>query len=145
MNRPVLIVEDSEFDAASVIRTFINAGIHHPIIHYDNGDDAYDYLIRCNRPHAPLDQLPILILLDLNLPGMEGLELLHFAKRANRLKLIPVVMLSTSANTTEIERCYKLGANSFITKSASETPLDISIVHLYDYWFNTATVPKHPY
>lgn len=114
MSTPVKIVmiEDDHGHARLIEKNIRRANISNEIIHFDVGQSALDYLfseeIRANGP--------LLILLDLNLPDMQGTDILAEVKRDERLKRAPVVVLTTTDDKTEIQRCYDLGCNVYITK-----------------------------
>ncbi|WP_298158402.1 response regulator [Brevundimonas sp.] len=114
MSNPVKIVmvEDDHGHARLIEKNIRRANISNEIVHFDHGQPALDYLfseeIRANGP--------MLILLDLNLPDMQGTDILAEVKRDERLKRAPVVVLTTTDDKTEIQRCYDLGCNVYITK-----------------------------
>ena len=114
MNSPVTIVmiEDDEGHARLIERNIRRAGVNNEIVPFMNGTDAMTYLLRSeNRKGGPL-----LILLDLNLPDMTGIEILRRVKEMPHLKATPVVVLTTTDDAQEIKRCYELGCNVYITK-----------------------------
>ena len=108
----IVMVEDDHGHAKLIENHIRRANISNEIMHFDHGQPALDYLfsqeVRLNGP--------MLILLDLNLPDMSGTEILAEVKRDERLKRAPVVVLTTTDDKTEIERCYDLGCNVYITK-----------------------------
>lgn len=114
MSTPVKIVmvEDDHGHAKLIEKNIRRANISNDIVHFDSGQPALDYLfsdeVRANGP--------MLILLDLNLPDMQGTDILAEVKKDDRLKRAPVVVLTTTDDKTEIQRCYDLGCNVYITK-----------------------------
>ena len=86
---------------------------------------------------------PSLILLDLNLPGTDGREVLRRIKQDDSLKLIPIVVFTTSNNPKDIEVCYRYGVNSYIVKPIDFAQLKRDIQILVDYWFEVATLPDY--
>ena len=108
----IVMVEDDHGHAKLIATNIRRANISTEIMHFDHGQPALDYLfseeVRLNGP--------MLILLDLNLPDMSGTEILAEVKKDERLKRAPVVVLTTPADKTEIQRCYDLGCNVYITK-----------------------------
>ena len=114
MSTPVKIVmvEDDHGHAKLIEKNIRRANISNDIMHFDAGQPALDYLfsdeVRANGP--------MLILLDLNLPDMQGTDILAEVKKDERLKRAPVVVLTTTDDKTEIQRCYDLGCNVYITK-----------------------------
>ncbi|HEV7229448.1 response regulator [Brevundimonas sp.] len=114
MNSPVRIVmvEDDHGHARLIEKNIRRANISNEIAHFDDGGSALDYLfsdeVKANGP--------LLILLDLNLPDMSGTDILQKVKGDERLKRAPVVILTTTDDKVEIQRCYDLGCNVYITK-----------------------------
>ena len=114
--RPVSIVmiEDDEGHARLIEKNIRRAGINNDIHHFTNGSEALDYLM--NDASGPKANGPALILLDLNLPDMSGTDILATVKGDETLKRTPVVVLTTTDDKVEIQRCYDLGCNVYITK-----------------------------
>jgi DNA-binding response OmpR family regulator len=117
MNTPVTIVmiEDDEGHARLIERNIRRSGINNEIVPFANGTTALKYLLdRDAKGGRNGDGL--LILLDLNLPDMTGLDILRQVKESQNLKCVPVVVLTTTDDSQEIKRCYELGCNVYITK-----------------------------
>lgn len=114
--RPVNIVmiEDDEGHARLIEKNIRRAGINNHIRHFVDGGTAIDHL--WNDPSGPNKNGPALVLLDLNLPDMSGTDILEKIKTDEHLKLTPVVVLTTTDDKVEIQRCYDLGCNVYITK-----------------------------
>jgi CheY-like chemotaxis protein len=108
----ILMVEDDEGHAKLIEKNIRRANIANEIVHFMEGGAALDYLfseeVRANGP--------LLILLDLNLPDMSGTDILAQVKADERLKRAPVVVLTTTDDKVEIQRCYDLGCNVYIAK-----------------------------
>lgn len=108
----IIMVEDDHGHAKLIEKNIRRANISNDIVHFDHGQPALDYLfsdeVRANGP--------MLILLDLNLPDMQGTDILAEVKKDERLKRAPVVVLTTTDDKVEIQRCYDLGCNVYITK-----------------------------
>ncbi len=115
-NQPVTIVmiEDDEGHARLIERNIRRAGISNAVRHFTDGTSALDYIF--SGPDGPVMNGPALILLDLNLPDMSGIDILVRIKGAEKLKRTPVVVLTTTDDKVEIQRCYDLGCNVYITK-----------------------------
>lgn len=127
-NNSILQVEDDEPDVFLLKMVFKRAGITNPVQVVTDGQMAMDYLAGtgdfADREKHPM---PCLVLLDLNLPKVGGLEVLEWIRRQPRLKRLVVVVLSSSAESRDIERAYELGANSYIAKpSRMEQTLEIA-------------------
>lgn len=116
--RPVVIVmiEDDEGHARLIERHIRRAGVNNEIVPFVNGLEALDYLTGAKGPAAAADGAGYLILLDLNLPDVSGVEVLRQIKGNERTRRIPVIVLTTTDDKVEIERCYALGCNVYITK-----------------------------
>jgi CheY-like chemotaxis protein len=108
----IVMVEDDHGQAKLIEKNIRRANISNEIVHFDHGQPALDYLFSEDLRAKG----PILILLDLNLPDMSGTEVLAEVKRDERLKRAPVVVLTTTDDKAEIQRCYDLGCNVYITK-----------------------------
>lgn len=146
MNNPrhhILLVEDNPQDYEATVRAFRKSGLANPIERCADGDDALDYLFRRGGYQDPAKSpRPSLILLDLNLPGTDGREVLSEVKASPELKRIPVIVLTTSTDPRDIEACYAAGANSYVQKPVGLDGFVQAIQRLKDYWFEIAVLPK---
>jgi CheY-like chemotaxis protein len=112
------------------------------MLHCATGDEALDFLHRRGRYAAPADApRPGIILLDLNLPGTDGREVLHEIKRAQPLACIPVVVLTTSSDDRDVQACYQAGANSYVQKPVDLDLFMTAIERLSSYWFEIVILP----
>lgn len=109
-NKPILLVEDDEVDAMTVIRAFKDIKVTNPVIRKENGEDALSYLRDVNF------EKPCIILLDLNMPIMNGVEFLHVFKHDELLKKIPVVVLTTSEEQQDKVNTFNLGVAGYMAK-----------------------------
>lgn len=142
-NHPILLVEDSPEDTEATRRAFQKAGLANPIYHCSDGDAALDFLHQRGQYAAPgKAPRPGVILLDLNLPGTDGREVLAEIKQDEELKLIPIVVLTTSSDERDIERCYRMGANSYIKKPVDLGGFIQAVQRLKEYWFEVVILPK---
>jgi len=138
----LLVIEDSNEDFEAFQRYVRRSPLTIPIYHCVDGDDALAFLDRTGRYSDPQSApRPGLILLDLNLPGTDGREVLRKIKQDEILKVIPVVVFTTSNNPKDIEACYRQGVNSYIVKPMDFNRLKHSIQILIDYWFDTTVLP----
>ena len=110
----IVMVEDDEGHARLIEKNIRRAGINNDILHFMDGTTALDYLF--NHDSGPRQNGPALVLLDLNLPDMSGLDILAKIKTDDALKRTPVVVLTTTDDKVEIQRCYDMGCNVYITK-----------------------------
>jgi CheY-like chemotaxis protein len=110
----IVMIEDDEGHARLIERNIRRAGIFNEIRHFTDGSSALEFLV----PGGAVGALngPALILLDLNLPDMSGTDVLVRIKGETSLRRLPVVVLTTTDDKTEIQRCYDLGCNVYITK-----------------------------
>ena len=110
----IVMIEDDEGHARLIERNIRRAGILNPIKHFLDGHSAMEFIF--SSKDGPVSNGPALILLDLNLPDMSGTEILARVKSQPELKRTPVVVLTTTDDKVEIQRCYDLGCNVYITK-----------------------------
>jgi CheY-like chemotaxis protein len=118
MNNPVTIImiEDDEGHARLIERNIRRSGVNNEIVPFRNGTAAVDYLFGQDGTGAHRKGEALLVLLDLNLPDMTGIDILKRVKENKYLKSIPVVVLTTTDDSHEIKRCYELGCNVYISK-----------------------------
>ncbi|MBN9596918.1 MAG: response regulator [Afipia sp.] len=118
MSLPVKIVmiEDDEGHARLIERNIRRSGVNNEILPFTNGSDAVKYLFGKDGSGAEHKDQALLILLDLNLPDMTGIDILKRIKENAHVKCAPVVVLTTTDDEQEIKRCYELGCNVYITK-----------------------------
>ena len=140
-NRPIelLLVEDNAADVALTEEAFEESSRPVNITHLDNGEEALCY-VRGEGQHAGRVR-PDIILLDLNLPRLDGWEVLDFVKSTPRYQSIPVIVLTTSTAPQDIHRAYSLHANAFMAK-----PFDLQqffdLIHNFEsFWFGTVCLP----
>jgi CheY-like chemotaxis protein len=108
----IVMVEDDHGHAKLIEKNIRRANIANDIVHFDHGEAALDYLFSDEVGRTG----PLLILLDLNLPDMSGTDILDRVKSDDNLRRAPVVVLTTTDDKVEIQRCYDLGCNVYITK-----------------------------
>lgn len=139
---PILLIEDSPEDTETTLRAFKKAGLVNPVFHCRDGDEALDYLCRRGKfaDHLQAPR-PSVILLDLNLPGTDGRDVLAEIKKDEALKPIPVLILTTSADERDIENCYRTGANSYIKKPVDLAGFLRAVQRLKDFWFEAVILP----
>jgi len=142
--RPVdiLLVEDDPAHAEIVRRNFESFRIANRLIHVADGRAALDYLQRPDPREDSEGPLPNLILLDLRLPKIDGLEVLRVLKGSPGLREIPVVVLTTSASDKDIAQAYDLGANSYLVKPVGFKPFCEMMTTLGYYWLAWNRYPR---
>lgn len=140
----VLLVEDNEDDYEATRRSFVKNHLINPLSWSRSAEDALQ-LLRASGTIDDGDETkrrPDLILLDLNMPGMDGRRFLEVIKSDERFRSIPVVVLTTSADISDVERCYQLGASTYIQKPVSFDGLARAVRTMKDYWFGIALLPS---
>jgi len=139
----ILMVEDSPVDFKTCKRAFKEAGLLNPLYHVRDGDEALDYLYRrSDYRDLAKSPRPQLILLDLNLPGTDGREVLQVVKNDPSLRSIAVVVLTTSEDPKDVAKCYQAGANSYIQKPVHIEGFFEAIARLQEYWFEISILPN---
>ena len=142
-NQPILLVEDSPEDFETTCRAFRKSGLKNPILLCSDGDEALDFLHRRGRFADPaVSPRPGIILLDLNLPGTDGRQVLEEIKSTDALKQIPVIVLTTSSDERDVNACYRAGANSYVQKPVDLEGFLRAIERLNDYWFEVVILPR---
>lgn len=140
---PILVVEDSPEDFETTLRAFRKAGLRNPMLRCATGDEALDFLHRRGRFVDPVvSPRPGIILLDLNLPGTDGREVLQEIKGCGSLAPIPVVVLTTSSDARDIDACYAAGANSYVQKPVDLDAFMTAMRRLSEYWFDVVMLPR---
>ena len=135
----ILLVEDNEGDILLTLEAFKEIKIKNSIAVVKDGGEAIEFLKKQGQYAGTT--MPHLILLDINMPRISGIEVLDFIKKDEKLRKIPVVMLTTSSSQSDIQACYDRSANCFITK-----PLDfgnfLTVVEAIEsFWFTIARLP----
>ena len=135
-HRPILLIEDNPMDEDLTRRAFARRKVINPIVVARDGEEALDYL---NRWEAG-NPLPVVILLDINLPKVNGLEILRRYKASSFVRKVPIIVLTSSAEDRDIQTAYQLGANSYIVK-----PVDfekfLEVAGQIDLYWNVINMP----
>lgn len=136
-DRPILLVEDNPDDEALTLRAFAKNKIANPVIVARDGVEALDYLFGTGA-HAgsKLATKPSVVLLDLKLPRIDGLEVLRRIRAEKQTRLLPVVILTTSKEQQDIYEAYSLGANSYIRKPVDFEKFIHAVGQLGLYWLS---------
>jgi two-component system response regulator len=127
----ILLIEDNPYEAELAIRSLKSNNLGNTIRHIDDGADALDYLMSDEFMNSRLN---CLILLDLNLPRVDGLEILRYIKTNEILKILPVIILTSSKEEKDVIDSYRLGVNSYIVKPVNFDSFSKAIADLKMYW-----------
>ncbi len=139
----ILIVEDDPFDVKLIQRAMTKARITNPVRVLGDGEMAIRYLAGISPfPDRNANPIPILVLLDLKLPRKNGFEVLEWLRAQPALKRLPAIVLTSSAESPDINRAYDLGANSYLVKPVGNDALVAMLKSLNVYWLCTNTPPN---
>jgi two-component system response regulator len=140
--RAILVVEDSPTDEALLWRALNTAGITNPIVTVRDGAEAIEYLFGTGRHHLrDAEELPAVVLIDLNLPGVDGLEVLRRMRSDYRTKLVPVAIFTSSLEEQDLINGYSLGANSYVRKPIEFSKFSKVAAQLVKYWIELNEPP----
>lgn len=136
MNRftNILLVEDNPADVELTLHALEKNNIVNPVKVLRDGQEAVDYLFYKGKYSSSTHELPNLILLDLKLPKVDGIEVLHMIKGDRKLKLVPVVVLTSSKEESDVIRSYDLGVNSYIRKPVDFDQFVETVKQIGYYW-----------
>ncbi|GJE18176.1 Response regulator rcp1 [Methylobacterium marchantiae] len=139
----IVMIEDDEGHARLIERNIRRAGVNNDIIPFRDGTSALAYLMGPDGSGEASAKRPLLILLDLNLPDMTGIDILEKVKANPHTRRSPVVVLTTTDDSREVQRCYDLGANVYITKPVNYEGFANAIRQL-GLFFSVMQVPENP-
>ncbi len=135
MSRVILLVEDNRDDEELTLRALAKSNVTNPVVVARDGEEALDYLFgRGNYAPPAKTETPQVILLDLKLPKLDGLEVLRAIRSDPKTKLLPVVILTSSVEDQDLVRGYGLGANSYIRKPVDFNQFVEAVKQLGLYW-----------
>jgi len=144
-NRHILLVEDDDNDAELTKNVLNQFGIINKIIRVSDGEEALDYFYRRNNFQGNEDPYPAVVLLDLKMPRVNGIEVLQEIKSNDKLKTIPVIILTSSSEETDLKTCYQLGVNAYVVKPVDIEQFRNAIKELGIFWLLINTPPKNGY
>src|SRR5215471_18181576 len=134
-SRTILVVEDSPTDEALLLRAIEKSGIKNPIITVKDGVEAIQYLFATGRyEFRDASDVPAVVLVDLNLPKLDGLEVLRRMRADYRTKLTPVAIFTSSIEEQDLINGYSLGANSYVRKPIEFSKFSKVVAQLVNYW-----------
>ncbi|MEO6518406.1 MAG: response regulator [Pseudoxanthomonas sp.] len=132
--RTILLAEDSAADAEMAVDALRDANLANPIVHVEDGVETMDYLLRrgawADRPEG----LPAVLLLDIKMPRMDGLEVLRQVRSHEQLKKLPVVILSSSREESDLARSWDLGVNAYVVKPVDVDQFFQAVKMLGTFW-----------
>jgi two-component system response regulator len=142
----ILLVEDNPEDAEMTIHQLQKHNMANHLFHVRDGEEALDFIFGEGKFSGQQEEIvsPKLILLDIKMPKVSGIEVLEKIKSDNRTKRIPVVMLTSSKEDPDIRQCYELGANSYIVKPVNFEGFAQAILNLGFYWLLLNQPPVKP-
>ena len=139
----ILIIEDSPEDYEACLAALTeNGNIANPAVWFETGGEALDYLHKKGAFEGSDHAMPSLVLLDLNLPGLDGRDVLKMIKSDPTTKKLPIVVMTSSQDQADIDRCYEAGANSYVVKPVNLDGFLAAIARLKDYWFKIVVLPR---
>ncbi len=139
----ILLVEDNMDDAEMTIRALRKKNLSNRLTHLTDGEEALDFLFgRGKFKERDINLKPKLILLDLKMPKIDGMEVLEKVKSNSETKKIPVVVLTSSKEDPDLRKCYELGANSYIVKPVEFESFVNAVSELGLYWMLLNQVPR---
>ena len=139
--RPILLVEDNPMDLDLTLQALEGNGVANPIVACRDGEEALEYM---EKHRSPSDlQVPIVVLLDLRLPKVDGIEVLRQARRDPVWRQVPIVVMTTSRENRDVETAYELGVNSYIVKPVDFLTFTEVVKSIKVYWLLTNEPPFH--
>jgi CheY-like chemotaxis protein len=137
--RPILLVEDNPMDLDLTLQALEGNGVANPIVACRDGEEALEYM---EKHRSPSDlQVPIVVLLDLRLPKVDGIEVLRQARRDPVWRQVPIVVMTTSRENRDVETAYELGVNSYIVKPVDFLTFTEVVKSIKVYWLLTNEPP----
>lgn len=132
--RAILLAEDSPADAEMAMDALAEANLLNPIVHVQDGVDALDYLYARGKHAGRPAGDPAVLLLDIKMPRMDGLEVLQQMRQDERLRRIPVVMLTSSREESDLARSWDLGVNAYVVKPVDINQFFTAVQTLGRFW-----------
>lgn len=133
-NVSILLIEDDLGDAEMIIRSLKKTGMGEKIVHLEDGALAIDYIFGKGEFSKNGAHLPQVIILDLSMPKVNGLDVLKEIRKEKRTRLIPVVVFTSSKEDSDLKKCYELGVNSYIVKPVEYREFSRTIALVGQYW-----------
>lgn len=137
----ILMVEDDDAHATLIERTLRRVGLENKIVRANNGQEAVDYVFSQGKYTGRRPDSPLVVFLDLNLPLLSGYQVLEQIKSHLKTRRVPVVIISTTDDPNEMERCYDLGANAYVSKPMEFDQFNTTMRNL-GHFLSVMTVPR---
>ncbi|HTL14596.1 MAG TPA: response regulator [Thermomonas sp.] len=134
MFRSILLAEDSPADAEMAIDALREAHLANPIVHVMDGIETLDYLLARGKYEGRADGLPAVLLLDIKMPRMDGLEVLREVRTHEHLRKLPVVVLTSSREETDLARSWDMGVNAYVVKPVDSEQFFNAVQTLGRFW-----------
>ena len=141
--RTILLAEDSPADAEMAIDALKEARLANPIVHVEDGVEAMDFLLRRGAFAQREEGLPAVLLLDIKMPRMDGLEVLRLIRADEDLKRLPVVILSSSREESDLARSWDLGVNAYVVKPVDIDQFFQAVRTIGTFWALINQAPEH--
>lgn len=140
--KTILLVEDNAQDAELTIRAFEVNRLSSNVVIVSDGVEAMEYL-NCTGAYSGREkENPAVLLLDIKMPRMDGIEVLHAVRKKEELRLLPVVMLTSSREEPDLRKCYELGVNAYIVKPVNFSDFVEAIKHIGVFWSQLNELPS---
>jgi CheY-like chemotaxis protein len=130
----ILLVEDSPLDAELTLDALETHHLANEVVHVRDGEEALDYLFRRNSFASRPDDLPAVVMLDLKMPKVDGMEVLQQMKSDPRMKVIPVVIMTSSREEQDLHKSYQLGVNAYVVKPVNFHEFVDAVKQLGVFW-----------
>lgn len=142
-NLEILLIEDNQHDADLIIRTLKKNNVGNKVMHLPDGTDALDFLFAEGKySKRKIEDKPKIIVLDLNLPKLSGIEVLRKIKNDERTKTIPVIVMTASSEAKDILESYQIGVNGYVVKPVAFEDFAKAVSDLGFYWLLVNKLPK---
>ena len=136
----ILLAEDDETDVLLLKRAFVEVGIANPVEVVADGQEAIDYLERLQAAPGPGDRMPAIMILDLKMPRLTGLDVLRWARAESGMRCVPIIVFSSSAHQHDVERAFAAGANAFVVKTPA-TSERLEFARFIKLWLHFNQLP----
>lgn len=139
---PLILIEDNQDDYEAITRALRDSGFDRPIKWMNSTNQTLKFFNEILDDESKIAVIPCMILLDLNMPGIDGREMLTIIRKIEKLKATPITILTTSADKQDIIQCYESGANSYLQKPVTFDQLKELLRVYFEYWFKCAHIPN---